>query len=140
MDDFPFRIHWMSHFILDFDRRLRKLLDSTLPNSYNELIDKYHRRHPRSPRPPSILITTPHPFIFPNNSDLNLDSTSHSDSVISQPETTHTTRSSPPTASRCPTSPNPIAQNFRANYQTAPQTTTRSGRISKPASRLDPKI
>ena len=104
---------------------------SDIPSSHNELIDKYHRRHPRSPRPPAILLSKSRPFH-------STDTHSSSDSTSNLNFNSTPSRSIPPQASHRPRSPPPITQNLRAHYEPAPQSTTRSGRISKPPVRLDP--
>ncbi|KAJ3996294.1 hypothetical protein F5050DRAFT_1571807, partial [Lentinula boryana] len=107
-----------------------------IPDSQNNLIDKFHRRHLHSPCPPASLISKSKPFI---DSSPAIDSTSFSNSSTIVPVSLEPhTRPAPPLASRRPQSPKPVTENLRSDYYPAPQTTTRSGRTSKPPSRLNP--
>ncbi|KAJ3779565.1 hypothetical protein GGU10DRAFT_401828 [Lentinula aff. detonsa] len=101
---------------------------SDIPDSFNELIDKFHHRHPRSPRPPQFILD------FARRAPL--DSTSHNSDSTSPSVLSH--RPAIPPAIRRPRSPSAVHHDPRTNYVPPAQTTTRSGCISKPPQRLDP--
>ncbi|KAJ3782967.1 hypothetical protein GGU10DRAFT_378110, partial [Lentinula aff. detonsa] len=98
---------------------------SDLPDSTNELVDNFHRRHPRSKRPPSSVLSSSRQVVFtPQSDDVEIDSADSSRPV-------------PPATVRRSPSPIFINPNLRVNYQPAPQTTTRSGRVARPPNRLN---
>jgi hypothetical protein len=128
---------------------------SDIPTSSNELIDRFHRRHPKAPRPHSLIINaTPPHTLDPPNFNLIDNSTFISDPL--PPASEHTSVAAPPSfvpvpapaaaaplplvpsassvppASARPASPPVIRQNLRSEYVPPLQTTTRSGRVSKP--------
>ncbi|GJF00476.1 hypothetical protein PsYK624_167640, partial [Phanerochaete sordida] len=130
---------------------------SDIPTTSNELIERFHRRHPRAPRPhPLVLAQT-----FPAPLDVDTDaftpysapqvpsaasSAASSPVAPSAPLPAASSSSSapprpavPPAAAR-PRSPSIVRENLRSTYVAPTQTTTRSGRISRPAERLDPDI
>jgi hypothetical protein len=104
---------------------------SDLPTTANELIDHYHRRHPRSHRPPQVLFNQTH-SLSPIESIIPPTNITPSPPITdTQPATT------PPAARRRSPSPVAIRQNLRINYTPPQQTTTRSGRVSRPPQRPD---
>ncbi|KAJ3990843.1 hypothetical protein F5050DRAFT_1582375, partial [Lentinula boryana] len=99
---------------------------SDIPDSFDELIDRFHRRHPRSSRPPNFIL------------ELRRSVPSHS--ISQNSDSTSVQYPVPSPVVRRPHSPPTIHQNLRSDYVPPAQTTTRSGRISKPARRLDPIV
>ena len=96
-----------------------------LPTTANEIIERFHRRHPRAPRPHPLIIN--HLALSP--SDFNFDSISDTDSVsISIPDCSLHAR---------PRSPPPSHNNNLRSFYTPPSITTlSSGRVSRPPSRF----
>ena len=121
---------------------------SDIPRTYDELIDRYHRRHPRSVCLHITELT--HSFVLADSSfsasesptphtvvasELALPSSRHRDGIGL--ETVAPTPSAVLPA--CPRSASPpcVRQNLRSEYTPPPQTTTCSGRVSRPATRLN---
>ncbi|KAJ3725638.1 hypothetical protein DFJ43DRAFT_1157365 [Lentinula guzmanii] len=98
---------------------------SDLPNSTNETIERFHRRHPRTKRPPSSVLSSSRQLTFtPQSDDVEIDSADPS-------------RPTPPIADRRSMLPAPINPNLRINYEPPTQTMTRSGRVAKPPTQLN---
>ncbi|KAJ3990963.1 hypothetical protein F5050DRAFT_1582211, partial [Lentinula boryana] len=96
-----------------------------LPTPTDELVDRFHRRHPRSKRPPaSVLSATRHNVSTRQSDNIEID---YAD--VSRPI--------PPISNRRSPSPTPINSNLRTSYTPPLQTTTRSGRTAKPPTRLN---
>ncbi|KAL1942197.1 hypothetical protein VTO73DRAFT_6261 [Trametes versicolor] len=116
---------------------------SDMPTTSNELLERFHRRHPRAPRPPHTL--------FNHSAQSALDSTNNSlsSSTLQAPPSASAPFASPPDAPRVisapavppaaprPRSPPPIREDPRVSYTPPSQTTLRSGRVSRPPARRD---
>ncbi|OJT06055.1 Transposon Tf2-12 polyprotein [Trametes pubescens] len=115
---------------------------SDLPTTTNEMIERFHRRHPRTPHPPRSLLE--HNALEPFDTNTSSISTQTSDS--SPPSAASPVASTPmpapataparrpavaPSAPR-PPSPAPVRANPRVFYKPPSQTTLRSGRVSRP--------
>ncbi|KAJ2914471.1 hypothetical protein MD484_g5943, partial [Candolleomyces efflorescens] len=95
-----------------------------LPTTANELIDRFHRRNPRAPRPHDLVLNA---VAIPPPLDI-LESVPSSSQSVSVPDVSvHARPVSPPSA--------PV--NLRSSYFPPPQTTTRAGRVSRPPPRAD---
>ena len=92
-----------------------------IPSTYDDLIEKFHRRHPKAPKPDSsILDRAPNVFEAPSDSGIKeaeaVDKSNHIHTTLIQEE-------------RSP--------NLQTTYTPPTCTTTRSGRISQPPKRPD---
>jgi hypothetical protein len=112
---------------------------SDIPTSFNELIERYHRRHPRSPRPHVIDMNKNYhasfvatDYLLPSSSQIPLPAASPA-----PPEPPAPALAAVPPAAARPPSPVAIRQRLRSEYVPPTQTTTRGGRVSRPAERLD---
>jgi hypothetical protein len=104
---------------------------SDIPHTANEILERFHRRHPCAPRPQCVVLDKTYPVKEPNS-----DSTSSTvPSSDSSPPTTPT--AVPPVTCRTPTPP-PLRQNLRSNFVPPMVTTTHFGCISCPPQCLDP--
>ena len=174
------RYEYLVHFKNSSDSEDAWIPLSDIPTTYNELLERYHRRHPRAPRPHAILLnksfslsdTGPIENSLPGDDHRDPPSNEmfdHSDpsrvaSEVTPPsvDTCVASEVSPPSidtrggrilvnarfapapvpsavpaAVSRPASPPPAHQNLRSEYVPPPRTTTRSGRVSRPAARLD---
>ena len=116
---------------------------SDIPSTYNELLERFHHRHPRFLRPPdsvfyhdrSVIPTdaTPSPASAPQVSSAMPPPEPTPTSAASAPATRRSPRRAtiPPAAPR-PPSPAPIRVNPRVSYTPPSQTTLRSGRVARP--------
>ena len=105
---------------------------SDIPTTINELLERFHRRHPRAPHPHQLIISRALPT-DPLISNLQ----SHEKPAIHPPASP----SAIPAAShRTPSPRPPPPPNLTETYVPPIQITTRSGRIVRPAPRLDPHI
>jgi transposase InsO family protein len=123
---------------------------SDIPTFNNELVDRFHRRHPRAPHPHPITISKhfsplPDPLPYIPIPELTTNPSSVSDPPPPDPASIPASAVPlppavvPPAMPR-PPSPPPVHQNLTSVYKPPAQTTTRSGRVSKPAERLDPEL
>ncbi|OCH92375.1 hypothetical protein OBBRIDRAFT_868321, partial [Obba rivulosa] len=124
---------------------------SDVPRTCDELIERFHRHHPRAPRPPpdalqhEYTVTVPSASIPapPNDAPPVPTATPelpepsapprsmrHAPALVSAPTI--------PSAMRHTPSPPPVHENLRANYVPPTQTTTRSSRVVHPPTRYDP--
>ena len=106
---------------------------SDLPTTANELIERFHRRHTKAPRPHRLVLDRVQPGpVFTS------DSISDADASIVNPVPSPLPRPQVPDATRRPPSP-PDAprQNLQQEYVPPTSTTTRTGRVSRPPTRLD---
>jgi len=120
---------------------------SDIPTSQNELIDRFHRRHPQAPRPHTIVLNQT--FSIPpttHSPSVSIEltpqtSSPHTDSVLAVPQASSTLLAPPaiPPAAARPAPPLVIHQRLRSEYVPPIQTTTHTGRVSEPAQCLDPK-
>ena len=113
---------------------------SDIPTSSNELLIRFHRRHPRAPRPHQLVLDQ----MFPAP-PVPVDATNEPSDSISQelppPGIEPPASSSVPPAVTRPASPPAVHENLRSAYVPPARTTTASGRISRPPPpRLDPLI
>ncbi|KAF7336487.1 Transposon Tf2-12 polyprotein [Mycena sanguinolenta] len=118
---------------------------SDIPRTADELLERFHRRHPRAPRPQRVVLEQTYPVETSNSispsSTSTVDSLSVPDSVPPPPPRLSTsTPSAVPRASRRVPTPPPVRENLQSNYVPPTVTTTRFGRKSRPADRLDPII
>lgn len=116
---------------------------SDLPTSADELIERYHRRHPKSPRPPSSIL---HRSVHESGAT---DATTLSSAQVPLPAaSSEPARPSTLLASTCPhaaipsaaprpPSPAPLRLNPCVEYTPPSQTTLCSGRVSRPPPRPD---
>jgi len=137
---------------------------SDIPTPFNELIERFHRRHPRSPRPHSFDInknynilsitdysSTSSSLQVPPSSAVPSESPEPS-SMPPEPPKPSSIPTKPPEPSSVPSvptvaavspavarppSPAAVRQRLRSEYVPPTQTTTRTGRVSRPAERLD---
>jgi hypothetical protein len=101
------------------------------------LLEHFHRRHPRAPRPQRVVLDK----TYPVNDSVPPPSASTVPSPDPAPDPAPPAPAAPaavPSASRRTPTPPPLQQNLRSNYVPPTVTTTRSGRASRPAERLDP--
>ena len=128
---------------------------SDIPTSSNELIDRFHRRHPKAPRPHSLTINAiPSHTLDPVDLNLFDNFISTSDPPLASEHAAPPSfvpvptpaaalllfvpsSSSVPSAFARPASLPVVRQNLRSEYVPPLQTTTRSGRVSKPRHPLD---
>ncbi|OCH84015.1 hypothetical protein OBBRIDRAFT_742322, partial [Obba rivulosa] len=124
---------------------------SNVPRTCDELIERFHRRHPCAPcLPPDALqrkytVTVPSVSIPapPNDAPPVPTATPELPEPSAPPRST---RCAPmlvsalmiPSATRCTPSPLLVHENLRANYIPPMQMTTRSGRVAHPSARYDP--
>jgi hypothetical protein len=95
------------------------------------MLERFHRRHPRAPRPQRVVLDQTYPVNDPPSSD--------SDSTVSPPaDLPPPTIAAVPTATRRTPTPPPMHENLRSNYVAPTITTTRAGRASHPADCYDP--
>ena len=109
---------------------------SDVPTSLNELIDRFHRRHPRASRPHPITFNkalSTLPLTIPTHTQATSDTTTDSDTAQTPASTIRQHRFRAP-------SPPVDHQLLTSNYLAPPQTTTRSGRVSHPPVRYDPPL
>ena len=118
---------------------------SDIPSMYNELLDRFHRRHPRSLCPPDSVLhcdrsvestdaapsAPPAPQVPPAAPEPEPASTSASAASTPAPRR-RPRRAAVPPAAPCPPSPAPICINPRVSYTPPSQTMLRSGRVSRP--------
>ena len=104
---------------------------SDIPTSADELIERFHRRHTRAPRPHRLLIDRVVP-IPP------LEAVPSAADIASAPQVPPPVHPVVPAAAPRPPSPRPEPQNLRQVYEPPTRTTTRSGRVSRPPQRYDP--
>lgn len=114
---------------------------SDIPSSYNEVLEVFHRRHPRLQRPadstllrnrPLIPSSTPHgPIQHPSSQPT---SETQNTSIIDNAITTPIPTSLPPPPPHLPLSPLPprLPPSLAVAYTPPSRTTTRSGRVSRP--------
>ena len=120
---------------------------SDIPTSQNELIDRFHCCHPRAPHPHTIVLNQCFPVPPTTHSpSVSIEltpqtSSPHTDSMLTVPQASSAPLAAPmvPPAAARPASPPVIHQRLRSEYVPPIQTTTRTGRVSKPAQRLDPE-
>ena len=93
---------------------------SDIPSTSDELLERFHRRHPRAPRPPS------------SSRNVRRDAPTDAGSTAPAPAP-----SSVPHAHRRTPSPHPPRQDPRLDYTPPSQTTLRSGRVAHPPRRPD---
>ncbi len=109
---------------------------SDFPTTSNELLERFHRRHTRAPRPPHSLFNQLAPPV-----PLATDPPSASAPQVPPPDSSAPapprTRPAIPHAAPRPRSPAPIREDPRQVYTPPTQTTTRSGRVSRPRPRPD---
>lgn len=113
---------------------------SDFPTTSNELIERFHRRHPRAPRPPHALFNHSAHAVFESTDNIVSSSTLQDPSSASAPPASPSaprTTSAPavPPAAPRPRSPPPIREDPRVSYTPPTQTTLRSGRVSRPPTR-----
>ncbi|OJT05607.1 Transposon Tf2-1 polyprotein [Trametes pubescens] len=148
-------VHW--HGLSEDDNSWLPLTD--IPATSNELLDRFHRHHPRAPHPPdSVLYATAH-TTFDKVSNAHSPSSASSPQVPSSalpsaspplppPTSSLTSPATAPTpftprpaailpARPCAPSPPPVHTNPRVKYVPPVQTTLRSGRVSQPHPRRD---
>lgn len=101
---------------------------SDLPTTSNELIERFHHRHPKSPRPHPLVI---HATIQPPSFETIISESIATSSSSSLPI--------PPSYNPRPHSPKPFVDNPRSFYTPPTSTTLRSGRVSRPHPRNDPR-
>jgi transposase InsO family protein len=113
---------------------------SNIPTSFNELIERFHRRHPHSPCPHSLDINKNY-----NDSSITDYSSTSSPIQVLMPVKPSASSSMPPMpalaavppAAARSLSPVAVRQRLRSEYVPPTQTTTRGGHILCPAERLD---
>lgn len=126
---------------------------SDIPTTANEIIERFHRRHPRAPRPHRLILDQTFPAPVSDVTDavplsapqVPLSASSLASSPVASPAASlaplpaapHAPRPRVPPAAPRPRSPSPVRENLRSSYVAPTQTTTRSGRVSRPAARLD---
>lgn len=111
-----------------------------LPKRCNELIERFHRRNPKVPRPPALVGELMHPSS--HAADEPAPPTDHDDRSRSAPPSrpdasapvSQPSRHIEPVRSRTPPPTRSVSQ--RTQYVVPPITTTRSGRKSKPRAGL----
>ena len=138
---YEYYVHWKS--LPDEENSWVPLSD--IPTTSNELIERFHRRHPRAPRPHRLILdqTFPPPVsvvtddTFTSSSAPQMPSDASSSAASSSIAVARPARPAVPVAVARPASPPPVHENLRSSYTPPTQTTTRSGRISRPAARLD---
>lgn len=132
---YEYLVHWKS---LSSDEDSWVPL-SDIPTSCNEMIERFHRRHTKAPRPHLIAINKS--FSIPSDLDLVEPSTpSSSDPAPSEPVLAMpSVPSAPavPVAFVRPATPPAPRMNLREVYVPPSRTTTRTGRVSRPAAHLD---
>lgn len=119
---------------------------SDIPTSANELVDRFHRRHPKAPRPHPITINhTYSPLMILNSPTYDtMKLTSGPALTDLEPPVEPLVHAAaprpamPPLPAR-PASPPVIRERLRSRYVPPAQTTTRSGRVSHPSVRYDPE-
>ncbi len=110
---------------------------SDIPTTSTELVDRFHRRHPRSPHPHRLVIDRLAPIPEPDI----IDTTDAPSPLSAQmPPAVSAPAPAVPAAAPRPRSPPAIRQNLREVYEPPSQTTTRTGRVSKPPQRYDPPL
>jgi hypothetical protein len=109
---------------------------SDIPTSLNELLERYHRRHPRSPCPHIIDINKNY-HTSSAATDTSLSLSSQVPSSVAPPEPPVPALAAVPPAAARPLSPVAVRQRLRSEYEPPTQTTTRGGRVSCPAERLN---
>ncbi|KAI0690133.1 hypothetical protein C8T65DRAFT_588176, partial [Cerioporus squamosus] len=122
---------------------------SDIPTTHTELVERYHRRHPRSlAPPPSILHHSAHAaFESTDNHSVSTSlqaSPSSSEPAPAAPNTApaparpaRTAHAAVPPAAPRHRSPAPVRINPRVEYAPPSQTTLRSGCVSRPPPRPD---
>ena len=96
---------------------------SDISTTDNELLERFHRRHPRAPRPHPLLLTKSVPPVEDDSVPVS----------TSTPIVDFDIRALPRPRS-------PVPEPVPAHYTPLSQTTTRTGRISRPVARYDPPI
>lgn len=116
---------------------------SDIPTSSNELLEHFHRRHTRAPRPHSLVLNQN--LHVPLNSACSTTDASTSSAQVSEPTVPSvvlplSSAAVPPAIPR-PASPPATHENLRTTYVPPTQTTTSFGRVCRPPPpRLDPII
>jgi hypothetical protein len=105
---------------------------SDIPRTANELLEWFHRHHPRAPRPQRVVLDQ----TYPVNDPTPTPSSSTFPSPVSDPTPSPST-AIPPVSRWTPTLP-PMRENLRSNYVAPTSTTSRSGHVSRPPDRLNP--
>jgi len=115
---------------------------SDIPTTFNELIERFHRRHPRAPHPHIIDIDKNYSISHPSSTAVDPSSPSENSpsSFPLQSAPASSSHAAVPPAAPRPASPPAVRQRLRSEYVPPTQTTTRSGRVSRPKSKLDPLI
>jgi hypothetical protein len=113
---------------------------SDIPTSANELVDRFHRQHPKAPRPHTLIMNLIPPSTLHDPPALDIPSFTEplSSSVPSPTEHVHSrtvpapaASSSVPSALPRPASPPAVCQRLRSEYEPPLQTMTRYGHVSK---------
>jgi hypothetical protein len=107
-----------------------------MPTTADELIDRFHRCHPRALRPPAtaLAVTSHSPSISTTPADTTLDTSS------ATAATAPSASASVPLTAPCAPTPLPKHQNLCANYVPPISTTTCTSRVSKPPVKYNPLI
>ncbi|GBE80968.1 Transposon Tf2-12 polyprotein [Sparassis crispa] len=157
---YEYLVHW-NHLSHDEDSWIPL---SDIPTTQNELFERFHCRHPRCPHPHRFIIdrVMPVPSFTDISTSLQKPSVpslspaeEHAEEHASVPAVTPPTphpadepaaHAPPvpvprapaiPAAAPRPSSPPPVRQNLRHIYEPPSQTTTHSGRVSRPAQCYD---
>ena len=117
-----------------------------IPTVYNERIEQFHRRNPNRPRPADSTLFRSRPILHPKTPHAPIAPSSNSTSSLTIPNTPDPNASTPTSPSvltpfpfstsirsHQPSDPKPPS--LRTAYTPPHQTTTRSGRVSRPADR-----
>jgi hypothetical protein len=113
---------------------------SDIPHTADEMLERFHRCHPRAPRLQRVVLDKTYPVNEPNSDSTSSTAPSSDSSPPIIPTTNPlptTSTAVPPVSRRTPTPP-PLQENLRSNYVPPMVTTTQSGCTSRPAERLDP--
>ncbi len=108
---------------------------SDIPSTYNELLERFHRRHPRSLRPPDSVLHCDRSVVPADPSAPSAPQVPSVAAPPSEPESAAPAaprRSAVPPAAPRPPSPAPIHVNPRVSYTPPSQTTLRAGRVAQP--------
>ena len=127
---------------------------SDIPANYNERIEQFHRRNPRHPRPADSTLFRSRPISNSNSKTPHAPiAPIHDSSSLPVPENSQNPQNTPTPDSPIPDSPSastpfPFSSSVRTHQPSDPkppslrtvytpphQTTTRSGRVSRPADR-----